>query len=269
MALDPGLGSPLGKRKRIRIPGIGGTMPDVGGGIGAPPLAGPINVTTPGTPGQSWADLIRSDALYQQGLADLGGEEVQAAAGRRSAIQRALIQMGLLTPGMLDSLRNSLGQNAPMLAEDIDPNTVSLAAANQNSVAAQMKRQHESNVLALQDVLAAKGMLRTGQTGYELGEEQRRMDQGSYDAINQLMDALGGVYSGYAQGVSERNRRKSDLGASTVDRLMAAGISPAPGTPATTRQVAGPPAPNLAGAFARARARSVRRPQRRPGLREQ
>lgn len=52
--------------------------------------------------------------------------------------------------------------------------------------------------------LAARGILQSGETPYQLGEEEHRYAQAQYDAQNALMQELLGGYYGFSQNESGR-----------------------------------------------------------------
>jgi hypothetical protein len=58
-------------------------------------------------------------------------------------------------------------------------------------------------------MLAARGMLRSGELGYQLGEENLRYTQSQYDARQQLTDYLVGISSALANAQRARAREQA------------------------------------------------------------
>jgi hypothetical protein len=190
-----------------------------------------------------WAALINSDPLYQQGQMDLGAASAAAAAARQGGVRQAIIRSGLF--GSQDALRQALARFGQQYAGDVDQATLDQAAGNENSVAAQLRQALGQRNLATEDTLAARGILRSGQTGYELGENKRQYDQANYDAMNQLLDYLGGLYGGFAEGENARNAQRAQYGQEASDRILALGLKPpaAPSPVSIIHNLLGPPRP--------------------------
>lgn len=170
------------------------------GQLTAGPGAAPAgSVTIPGfTP--DYGQLIANDPLLGQLRSDLGAQGIADLGARNAAIQRALVQFGEV-PDLQDAARQ-LGFDLSGI--DVET-TRQLAGANQQSVTARAKRQHEKNVQALQDFLAARGALRSGALGVGLQEEQDAYEGGLYDSRLQLLDYFSGVQQAYLD--SERGRQ--------------------------------------------------------------
>lgn len=125
------------------------------------------------------------------------------AAQLQAQAQRAFIDFG----GSPDF--TSLGlttQTQPWLAY-LDPKTQGLAAANTQagtSVMARLQKQLADANRTTVNQMAARGILRSGETGYQLGENALQNKQATYDAGRQLLDFLSGAQAAVAQHEQER-----------------------------------------------------------------
>jgi hypothetical protein len=72
------------------------------------------------------------------------------------------------------------------------------------SIVARMEKLRKDNVRAIKNALASRGALRSGEAGYQLGEEQQRYSTAQYDARQQLVDLLAGIEAGVAAGARQR-----------------------------------------------------------------
>jgi hypothetical protein len=219
--------APRKKKKpgfRIPLPGGGSIpVPDVGD-VPFPDVLQNATSANPQPNALDWRSLLESDPLYRQGLVDIGagsaGDRARTLAGLRSA----LIRYG---GKGLTGLAGKLGAGWEDL---LDPTTVQAAGAGDTagtSLVAQLAKAHAGRNLAIQDINAAKGILSSGQTGFELGEERQRHTIAESDAVTALLDFLSGLTGGYAGRESERNIAKGRLGSDTLDRLYQMGLEPA------------------------------------------
>ncbi len=106
--------------------------------------------------------------------------------------QRSQSLIGFGDPG----LARSLGVT-------VDPNTAAAASANQFSTIANLQHQNQIAGRALLNHLAGRGLLHSGETGYQQGEQARAYGQAGYDATRQLLESLNqqlGGYMGTTQG---------------------------------------------------------------------
>lgn len=232
-----------------------------GGGAGygpvAPPVAAPIPQPylppppppsgywqdLPGAPAQTWADLFANDPALQQQLAALAAESVSDRANTATGLRQALIRMGGA------GIQGAVGKLGASWADLLDPTTLAAAqAADQSgvSLSAQMAKAHADKLLAEEDIRAAKGILSSGQSGYEIGAENQRDVIAQNEALSQLLSFLQGGVGEYASREGQRNTGKSGLYGNTMDRLIAMGLSPNAGTPASRQWVPNAPAPAAA-----------------------
>lgn len=258
MAYDePGYRPP---KKKPVIPAIGGVpLPPVFGAlppINLPPAMGNAVSPNPQPNRIDWRNLIESDPLYQQGLADLAGESIGDRARTLAGLRSALIRFG---GKGISGLAGKLAPGWEDLLDQATAGAAGAADAGGTSLAAQLEKAHKDRLLAEEDIRASKGILSSGQTGYEIGEENQRNTIALNDAISTLLDFLSGLTGGYAGRESERSYRKGLLGDDAARRIRDIGLEPTPP----------PPLPNFAPIFAPVPRPQPRKPARKPGFREE
>lgn len=171
-----------------------------GNGPGQPPGgAGPG-----GGRGNAYRDLINQ--MLNQQRADFGAESAADAAGRDAAIKRLLISYGE-TPDIA-----GLGSEAQGVLGNIlkDSKIGELAAQNTAEGTSVKARIDAANQIALRQVGqagAARGTLRSGDTGYRLGQQALQDKQTRFDTLNELAGNIEGSVGTFA--AAERARQRS------------------------------------------------------------
>jgi hypothetical protein len=102
------------------------------------------------------------------------------------------------------------------------------------SIVARMEKLRKDNVRAIKNALAAKGALRSGETGFQLGEEQQRYSTAQYDSRAQLVDLLAGIEAGYANAQRQRAGQQAaaaNQGMQQVIQMYPNGPAQAPAPP--------------------------------------
>jgi hypothetical protein len=180
-------------------------------------------------PGQTWQQLIEADPRYQAHKTALAGQSATGAASRQAAVRAALIHMGM-TAGLKDAL-SKLGLNnadyGKWLGEDVNDQVFNEAQGNEFSTTALEDKAHGENLTALQDVLAAKGILHSGQTGYETGQENFRHEGAQAQAVQDLLGYLSGQYGDFAGAESGRATDLGDYAGTVENDLKDEGATPA------------------------------------------
>jgi hypothetical protein len=186
---------------------------DGGGGYG------PDGINIPGsTP--DYKGLIGTDPGLLQLQGDLAAGGIADAAARDAAYQRGIIQFGEVPTGISGM---NLG-NAAQLAQQ---NT----AAGLSTVA-RLSTQHQDAVRTITNALAGRGLIRSGETGYQQGREDTRYTQTQYDARQKLLDYFSQVQGSFTQ--SERARQAAyAMGISQAEMAQLAMHPPTPGMVAT------------------------------------
>lgn len=121
----------------------------------------------------------------------------------QASAQRAFIDFG----GVPDFTNLGITtQNQPWLAH-FDQKTQGLAQANTQagtSLLARLQKQLSDANRTSKNQLAARGILFSGETPYQLSENALANKQSTYDAGRQLLDYLSGAYAAVAQREQER-----------------------------------------------------------------
>jgi hypothetical protein len=174
------------------------------GGSSAPsntaPFASPAAAAAPPAPAPAapdYASIFANDPILKQLQANLAAQGISDAASRASARQQALIQFGEVPNFAQSATDLGLGDS---FNTDINPSIAALA--NQNTAAgtstyANLNHAYQTQVRQIKQALAAKGLLSSGETGYELGNAQHTYNQGLYDDTNKLLSYLTGVQQSY------------------------------------------------------------------------
>lgn len=154
------------------------------------------SITQPGfTP--NYAGLISGDPSYQLAQQNASASGIANASQRAAATQQALIQFGLV-PSFSGLGLSPDQQN--FLSQDITPDISALAnqnTANGFSTEGQLQRQNSQNVLQLQQQLAGRGALSSGEANYQLNNNEQNYNQAQSNAVNQLLSTITGYQNQY------------------------------------------------------------------------
>lgn len=91
---------------------------------------------------------------------------------------------------------------------EVDPATRALAEqATQSGVSqsAQLDRTHADNLRDIKNALAARGILSSGETGFQMGNENKDYTVAQSDALNNLLDYIKGVQQAFTQTAQDQN----------------------------------------------------------------
>ena len=181
--------------------------------------AGNISVNIPGfTP--NWSSILSNDPRYVQKKNTLAGQSAAAKAARNAAMIQKLIAFG----GIPDLTAGDSGAFGDFQIDDATRQAI-LANTNPNtSTTAKLKRQNEANIQALQDMLAARGMLRSGSLGTGLRLEQEDYAGKQTNALTELLGLLAGDQSAFATGEAGREADLSAYGEQITDDLKDSGL---------------------------------------------
>jgi len=128
----------------------------------------------------------------------LSAQGIQSDAQRHAATNQALIQFGDVPNFANEAQQLGLSPEAlQMLQGDIDPATAGLAANNQFSTEAEMKRQEDQAVRALRNSLAARGALSSGEDAYQSGNQEHAYEGAQQAALVKLLSAITGYQQNY------------------------------------------------------------------------
>lgn len=218
-------------KKRRRPPKYPNLFPGVKpGGLGNaamqnPPTAGNFDWFAglkgqgAGGGGNPYAGIL-GDYMSQL-RADFDADSRANAAARDAALRRFIISYGQVPD--FDSLGIS-GDARGFLQGILDPTTLDLAAKNEREGTSIHARQAYDNTVANRRIpahLAARGMLRSGQTGADLGEQARSYKIQGFDTLNEMLSNIEGTVGSFLN--SERERRRALADAELEASMGAAG----------------------------------------------
>ena len=175
-----------------------------------------ISVNTPGWQ-PDWQSLIQTDPTYQQYQLGQQAQSTADKASRNTGIFQQLAQFGAVPPGGLGDLGDF----------QLTPEQVAAIGAGTQagtSDVAQMQRAHDKNIQDLQDMLAARGVLRSGALGVGLNQEQTRYATDQQAQREKLLGVLAGLQAAFAQAESGRATDLSTQAQATADRLQQSGL---------------------------------------------
>lgn len=147
---------------------------------------------------------------YQQALAATRALDAAAAASRKSGVQQALIQFGLVPEGFNDQYG------------DVDATTRSLAEANTTSGISMYARLKQALADAQRDSsrrLAAKGLRRSGTRGYQMRRNQLGYDQSYSDAVSKLLSGVNSLYGNYANSTYQSQMNLAQALANAINNM--------------------------------------------------
>ncbi len=178
-----------GTRQRS-LPGtrLSGTPGTAASGRAAP--AG-SQITVGGPANVDYASLIENDPAYQSLKNLLSAQGISDASHLRGALQQALIAFGDV-PNLPQDILDQTGLDTA--------GTKSLAQNNPFSLLKQLAQKYQDSQDLTKNQLAARGILNSGETGYQLGKLGQQQGQSQYDATNSLLGNIDTLESQYAAG---------------------------------------------------------------------
>lgn len=176
-------------------------MPGAGGGVGGGynPAAGagatgttsPLNSITLGGGTRDYAADIYNNPAFKMLRDQLSSAGIADAAHLRGTIQQALIGFGAVPNLPTDVLQNS----------GLDTGeTSALAAGNPFSTVKRLQQDYDDRQNLVKKQLAARGILDSGETGYQLGRLGQSQAQSQYDATSSLLGGISGLNDQYVAG---------------------------------------------------------------------
>jgi hypothetical protein len=193
------------------------------GASSAAPPASPSpasSITLKQTP-QDYASQILNDPAFSMLKNSLSAQGISDAAHLRGAIQQALIQFGAV-PNLPSDVLQTTGLDTA--------GTQTLADQNPFSTLKQLQQSYQDQQDAAKNQLAGRGILNSGETGYQLGRlgQQQGLDQ--YNATNSLLGNIGTLNDQYVAG---RNAAAQALAQGSLTAEQTAAANGSTGTTAT------------------------------------
>lgn len=157
----------------------------------APPKNTSPNTITFGGGKPDYAFDIYNDPAFKMLRDSLSAAGIADASKLRGSIQQALINFGAVPDLPQDVLSNS----------GLDTSgTAALAANNPFSTLKRLQQAYEDQQTAQKNQLAARGILSSGETGYQLGRLGQQSAQNQYDATSSLLGGIGTLNDQYVAG---------------------------------------------------------------------
>ena len=166
-----------------------------------------------------WAKLISSDPGLLQIEQTLGAGSVGDLASRNGAIQNAVTTFGAV-PDMA-KLAASLGMTQADLQNLLGPDVQKLAQENTDAGLSTEARLKQANADAIANIKASlnkRGILNSGEAGYQLDRQNTGYRQAESDATQKLLDYLGQYQQGYASAQAQRAQGLASAYSSAADR---------------------------------------------------
>jgi len=166
------------------------------------PMGGPQTGGAPGGGGNPYSGLLNE--FLNSSKARFAADSAADAASRDAALRRYIISYGQVPD--FDKLGISKEARG-FLEKALDAKTRELAENNTKEGTSVFARTQRANEVANRKIpaqLAARGMLRSGQTGYDLGEQAQNYKIQSFDQLNEMLGGVEGTVGNFLQ--AERAR---------------------------------------------------------------
>jgi len=147
--------------------------------------------------------------------AQLAGQSAQDNASAHAAIRRALIQGGYEFDAKKD-IRRGLGYAIPHV---MDAKTIqAIKEANDAGLTQKftIDRANEDAKRQIINTLAARGILRSGATGFQLGRQNTAYTQANYGSRQKILDTIAGIWGGFLQAERQRAAMMAQAGMSAA-----------------------------------------------------
>ena len=155
--------------------------------------------------GANYDGLIGGSTDLSGMEAQMGAQSAADAASRDAALRRFIVSYGSLPDfSQLGISGDALGY----LKGAMDPKTQELAANAEKeglSIHARQAKDDADQRRRIPALLAGRGLLRSGQTGYDLGEQAQAYKTTQYDTLNELLGNIEGTVGSFQQ--AERDRQ--------------------------------------------------------------
>lgn len=211
MAYDPWVVQPRKKK-----PGIQWTRATSGtGSMVSSPFLDQLRGRTsaPASPrggSNPYAGLLQD--YMNQARADFGADTAADRGSMINALRKYAISYGALPD--FSSLGGLGGEAAGYFAEALDPNTRALAEKAEKEGLSSHARLAHANQLTTRRIpaaLAARGILRSGQTGSDLAEQALTYKQQGYDMLNELLGGITGTVGNFQEAERQRQRQLAQM----------------------------------------------------------
>lgn len=189
-------------------------------GAGGVPAGAPGSITGAGAYTPDWASLIKGDAGLNDAQAALaaGGAANQTALD--SQLANAYESFGKNVD--LNTLAQQLGMSAADLQTALGPEVQRLAQENTNAGLSTTARLDKANQDAIRQITAnlnRRGILHSGEAGYQLDQQNLGYRQASSDAYQKLLGYLQQYQQGYLSAQQQNAQSLAGAYSSAADRV--------------------------------------------------
>lgn len=193
------------------------TVPGADGPPGAPaPITG-VGAYTP-----DWKSLIEGDAGLKDAAAALAAGGAQNQAQLNSQLANAYESFGKNVD--LATLAKQLGMSEADIQSALGPDVQKLAQENTDAGLSTTARIDKANQDAVRQIIAnlnKRGILHSGEAGYELDQQNLSYRQANSDAYSKLLGYLDQYQQGYLSAQQQNAGKLSDAYSSAADRVQA------------------------------------------------
>lgn len=201
----------------------------LGGGVGAggsDAVAPDPSISFSSTP--DFKNLIAQDPSYLYTQQGVQGANLDAASARTAAVRHLLAQYGTV-PNLngLNVTDPSDPSGRGFLDQDVDATTRDLAAQNDaagTSVLGQLGYSHSQNLSNLRALMAARGILGSGQDSLVQADEGHQYAGQVDTAQSSLFDALHQAQQDYLAQYRTGQQQQAQALMDTTNRLQASGV---------------------------------------------
>ena len=196
--------------------------PVIPGAAGGVPAGSPGSLSGIGSYTPDWAALIKGDPGLLAAQSALGVSGVASLAQRNAAIQQAYINFG--QPQDLTALAAKLGMSAADIQQALGPGANQLAQENTAAGLSTEARLGQANTTAIRNIknqLNARGMLNSGETGYQLDQQDLSYRQAQSDATNSLLGYLQQYQQGYLSAQQQNQQSLAQAYSDAANRQLA------------------------------------------------
>ena len=196
--------------------------PPTGPGVGGLPNGTPGSITGVGAYTPDWTSLINNDAGLKDAQAALAAGGAQNQAQLDAQIANAYESFGKNID--LSSLAQSLGMTQADLQNAIGPDVQKLAQENTAAGTSTTARLDQANQNATRNIIAnlnKRGILHSGEAGYELNQQNLGYRQAQSDAYQKFLGYLQQYQQGYLAAQQTNASKLADAYSSAADRVQA------------------------------------------------
>ena len=153
-------------------------------------------------------------------------------AQRNAVFQTDVTQYGEV-PDLAQAAK-ALGLSSTDLTGILGPDIAKLAQENTaagTSTVARLGADNTKAIGAIKNALAARGVFNSGETGYQLGQQQQAYMNAGYDALQKLFGGMDTAQQGYLTAEQQRLEAIAQVISDAANRA-AGEYPPSPGSPA-------------------------------------